>query len=138
MVARPPVSLERQDHRDGKTVDSGGVGRLNLRLGSNLRRGGPWSPEERQWHINCLEAIAAFHAVKCFVRDKRGVSVLLRLDNTSAVCYVDKLGGTVSPRLNAIVKELWLWCMVRDITLTAAPTGRPEDSLAEPDAHARA
>jgi hypothetical protein len=81
-----------------------------------VRTGGPWSPEESQWHINCLEALAAFHAVRCFVRDRRDVSVLLRLDNTSAVC---KLGGTVSPILNAIVRDLWLWCMNRGITLSA-------------------
>lgn len=84
-----------------------------------VRTGGPWSPEEKQWHINCLEALAAFHAVKCFVRDRESVTVLLRLDNISAVSYVNKLGGTVSHRLNNIVKELWLWCMNRDITLAA-------------------
>ena len=84
-----------------------------------IRTGGPWSPKGSQWHMNCLEALAAFHAVKCFVGDKRGVSVLLRLDNTSAVSYMNKLGGTVSARLTAIVKELWLWCMTRDITLIA-------------------
>ena len=83
------------------------------------RTGGPWSSEERQWHINCLEALAAFHAVKCFVRDKKSITVLLRMDNTTAVAYVNKLGGTVSLRLNIIAKELWLWCMNRDITLVA-------------------
>ena len=83
------------------------------------RTGGPWSSEERQWHINCLEALAAFHAVKCFVRDRKSITVLLRMDNTTAVAYVNKLGGTVSPRLNTIVRELWLWCMNRDITLVA-------------------
>ena len=31
--------------------------------------GGPWPPGEKMWYINCLEALAAFHAVKCFVRD---------------------------------------------------------------------
>ena len=45
--------------------------------------------------------------------------MLLRLDNTSAVCYINKLGGTVSPRLNTIVRDLWLWCMNRGITLSA-------------------
>jgi hypothetical protein len=33
--------------------------------------------------------------------------------------YVNKLGGTVSPRLNAIVRDLWLWCMNRGITMSA-------------------
>ena len=83
------------------------------------RTGGPWSETEQQWHINCLEALAAFLAVKCFARDRRGVTILLRMDNITAVTYVNKLGGTVSQQMNSIVKELWLWCMNRDITLTA-------------------
>ena len=70
-------------------------------------------------HINCLEALAAFHAVKCFVRDKKSITVLLRMDNTTAVMYLNKLGGTVSPKLNTIVRELWLWCMNWDINLIA-------------------
>jgi hypothetical protein len=37
----------------------------------------------------------------------------------TAVTYVNKLGGTVSPSMNSIVKELWMWCMNRDITITA-------------------
>ena len=81
-----------------------------------------------QWHINCLEDLAAFHAVKCFVRDKKkSITVLLRMDNTTAVTYVNKLGGTVSPKLNTIVRELWLWCMNRHISYSGggAFTGSP-------------
>ena len=50
-----------------------------------LRTGGPWSKTESKLHINCLEALAAFVAVKCFVWDHRSVAVLLRMDNTSTV-----------------------------------------------------
>ena len=50
---------------------------------------------------------------------KIDISVLLRLDNTSAVCYINKLGETVSSRLKAIVRDLWLWRMNRGITPTA-------------------
>ena len=84
-----------------------------------IRAGGPWSRTESKMHINCLEALAASLAVKCFVRDSRSVTVLLRMDNMNAVTYVNKLGGTVSESLTAITKELWLWCLQRDITLTA-------------------
>ena len=70
-------------------------------------------------HINCLEALAAFLAIKCFARDKHGLTILLRMDNITAVTYVNKLGGTVSQDMNNIVKEMWLWCMKRDITLEA-------------------
>jgi len=57
--------------------------------------------------------------VKCFVRDRKSITVLLKLDSMTAVTYINKLGGTVSPRLNHIVKELWLWCLNRDITVVA-------------------
>ena len=108
MAEKPSVVIESDASTRGWGATCEGV-----------RTGGPWSPEESQWHINCLEALAAFHAVKCFVRDKKSITVLLRLDNTTAVAYVNKLGGTVSPQLNHIVRELWLWCMSRDITLIA-------------------
>ena len=36
-----------------------------------VRTGSPWSTEERQWHINCLEALAAFHAVLCQRQERR-------------------------------------------------------------------
>ncbi len=82
--------------------------------------GGPWSKAESKLHINCLEALAAFLAVKCFLRDRRSVTVLLRMNNLSAVTYryVNKLVGTVSQSLTAITKDLWLWCLHRDIHVT--------------------
>lgn len=84
-----------------------------------VRTGGPWSRKEAQMHINCLEALAAFLAVKCFVSQKRNLTVMLRIDNMSAVTYVNKVGGTVSQNLTSIIKELWMWCMQKDITLVA-------------------
>ena len=45
--------------------------------------------------INCLEALAAFYAVKCFSRDRKSITVLLRMDNTTVVMYVNKLGQIV-------------------------------------------
>ena len=84
-----------------------------------VRTGGPWSKEEQKLHINCLELLAAFLAFKCFFRDSRGIHVLLKLDNTSAIAYINKMGGTVSPTLNKLNKEFWLWCMERDISVQA-------------------
>ena len=48
---------------------------------------------------------------------RHNITMLLRMYNTTAVAYVNKVGGTVSPKMKTIVKELWLWCMNRDITL---------------------
>jgi len=48
------------------------------------RMGGVWSMEEQTLHINFLELLAATLAVKSFLKDASGVSVLLRLDNATA------------------------------------------------------
>ena len=45
----------------------------------------------------------------------RTVSVLLQLDNSTAVAYINNLGGTVSPTLTALAKSVWLWALERDI-----------------------
>ena len=54
--------------------------------------------------------MAAFLAFKCYFRNRR---------NTSAVAYINKMGGTASPVLNSLNKEFWLWCMERDISVQA-------------------
>ena len=55
--------------------------------------GGLWSPQEKEWHINCLELLAATLALKTFAKEKRSVSVLLKIDNTTAVAYINNQGG---------------------------------------------
>ena len=59
------------------------------------RTGGPWSQEERTMHINCLESLAATLALKTFAKGRQGISVLLYLDNTTAVAY-----STAQPQVN--------------------------------------
>ena len=56
------------------------------------RTGGPWSPEETQFHINCLEILAAFLAIRTIMHEGH-----LLIDNTTAVAYINHQGGTVSP-----------------------------------------
>ena len=81
--------------------------------------GGLWSPQEQSLHINCLELLAADLALKSFLKDQKGVTVLLQLDNSTAVAYINNLGGTISPVLTALTRDLWLWALEKDISLTA-------------------
>ena len=73
--------------------------------------GEQWS-KQKCLHINCLELLAASTAAK----DKR---ILLLLDSQTAVSYVNNLGGTVSGQATAMARELWMWCLQKDILLTA-------------------
>ena len=81
--------------------------------------GGPWSQQEKNLHINCLELLAATLAVKTFLKKQTNKRVLLLLDNQTAVAYVNNLGGTVSAQATRLARELWMWCLERDILLTA-------------------
>ena len=83
------------------------------------RTGGPWSKAEGKMHINCLELLAATFEVHTFLKGKSRMSVLLRLDNTTAVAYINNLGGTVSKVLVDLAKSLWMWCLERNIHIMA-------------------
>ena len=85
---------------------------------SGIQTEGPWS-EQKSLHINCLEIQAAFLTVQTFLRDQSEVLVLLQVDNTTAVAYINSLGGIVSPQLTSLARSLWMWALQRDIMLTA-------------------
>ncbi|KAL1268872.1 hypothetical protein QQF64_034235 [Cirrhinus molitorella] len=54
---------------------------------------GLWEGHHLMWHINCLEMLAVFRALKHFLPDLRGHRVLVRTDNTSVVSYINRQGG---------------------------------------------
>ena len=41
------------------------------------------------------------------------------MDNSTAVVYVNKMGGTHSPSNNEIARQIWLWAMARHNWLSA-------------------
>ena len=57
------------------------------------RTGGAWSLQEQTMHINSLELLAAILVVKTFLKDASEISVLLRLDNATAVAYINNMGA---------------------------------------------
>ena len=93
--------------------------------------GGPWSREERNLHKNSLKLLAATLAVKNFLKDQINKRVLLLLDNQTAVAYVNNLGRTVSTQATRLARELWMWCLKRDILLTAQHLPGKENVIAD-------
>lgn len=59
-------------------------------------------------------------ALKSFAKGYNGSEILLRIDNTTAVAYVNKMGGIQHPNLHKIAKEIWQWCEARNIWITAS------------------
>jgi hypothetical protein len=85
-----------------------------------LTTGGRWSLQEQHLHhINCLELLAGPFALKAIMKNKAQMRVRLLMDNTSAAHYINKMGGTRSPILASLAKDLWEWCLERQIVLEA-------------------
>lgn len=105
----PSIEIESDSSLEGWGATSGGV-----------RTGGRWSTKDLQYyqHINQLELAAAFLALKSFWKAPCS-SVLLKLDNQTAVAYINKIGGTRSIKLNSIALEIWEWCVRNSVWIKA-------------------
>ena len=55
--------------------------------------GGLWTTEEACSHINLLELKAAYLALQCFLKERVSMHVLVRLDNRTAISYLNRMGG---------------------------------------------
>lgn len=84
------------------------------------RASGIWTTEERTRHINNLEILAAFFGLKVFAKNFRDSDILLRIDNTTAVSYINRMGGIQFPHLTKVTRELWQWCEERNLTVFAS------------------
>lgn len=57
------------------------------------KTGGFWDTEEAKNHINYLELLAALNGLKCFANSLYEKELLLRIDNTTAIAYINRYGG---------------------------------------------
>ena len=77
--------------------------------------GGRWNETERVHHINYLELLAVFHAIKSFCKNHKNTYVGLRIDNTCTIAYINNMGGIKSVECNSLAYDIWYWCINRDI-----------------------
>ncbi|XP_039310369.1 uncharacterized protein LOC105203938 [Solenopsis invicta] len=87
---------------------------------NGTRTHGFWSPSEKQYHINYLELLAVFHALRCFASHMEGSEILLRVDNSTAISYVNRMGSVKFPTLSDLAREIWCWCSRRNIFIYAS------------------
>ena len=98
---------------------------------AGVRTGGLWSQSENRNHINYLELLAATFAVKSFAKLTKNAHILLKMDNSTAIFYVNRMGGTHSPKLSNLAIQLWQWCLERNVTLTAEHLPGIENRIAD-------
>ena len=82
--------------------------------------GGRWSFLEADNHINFLELLAIFYALRSFCSELRSVHISIQSDSTCAVAYICNMGGMTSPKMDNLAMQIWEWCIERDIYLSAS------------------
>ena len=92
---------------------------------------GQWSILEAHNHINYLELLAALYALQAFAPNLRDVHVRLKLDNSTAVAFINKMEGNKSPSLNSLSRTLLEWCIERSIILSAQHIPGEENLVAD-------
>ena len=95
------------------------------------RVNGWWNAEECLEHINILELKAAFYGLKCFASEYRNYEVLLRIDNTTAIAYLNKMGGIQNDELLNLSREIWKWCEDRYLWIFATYINTNENTIAD-------
>ena len=80
----------------------------------DVKTGGPWTIADTKRHINELEILAAFNGLKCFASSAHRTTVEINIDNTTAVAYINKKGGTRSSSLCSVALEISTWCEERE------------------------
>ncbi|VEN46531.1 unnamed protein product [Callosobruchus maculatus] len=81
---------------------------------------GFWSKDEMSEHINYLELLAAFFAIKCFASSVSDCDILCRIDNTTAIACINRMGSVRYPKLHALSRKIWQWCEKRNIFVYAS------------------
>ena len=80
---------------------------------------GLWFKKEQGIHINQLELLAIRFAILTFVKMWKMLAIHIQVDNTTALSYLLKMGGTKNPDLLQISKEIWKFLLGLGITITA-------------------
>ncbi len=83
------------------------------------RIGGRWSMEEKQCHINFLELRAVDLALKSFEDQVKGQHTQLLVDNTTAVAYINNMGGK-KKELHELACSIWTWSLNNGMWLSAS------------------
>ena len=99
------------------------------------KTGGPWSLEEQGFHINYLELKAISLGLKFLCNNLRQKHLRIQSDNTTAVAYINAMGGIKSADCHNMARQIWLWCIEREIWLSACH--KPGSMNIEADSESR-
>ena len=96
---------------------------------------GLWDSSQAALSINARELLAVHLGLRQFQSSLRGMTVAVFCDNTTAVAYLGKEGGTRSPLLNSLAQEILRW--TESLSIRLAPQFLPGSQNVLADALSR-
>ena len=95
MVGGQPFPCQRAPDSDFPTASSYSIRCLQYGMGRCKQWGdtsGTWTREETSLHIDCKELLAASFAGRAFTKKLQNTHVLIEMDNTTTIAYINKIG----------------------------------------------
>lgn len=92
---------------------------------------GSWSIAEKLLHINALELKAILLVLQGFTPVLTGKHIKVYCDNTTAMTYVNEMGGTESIICNEIATKIWKWCLNSNAWITCSHIPGKLNTLAD-------
>jgi hypothetical protein len=96
-----------------------------------LESQGVWSAEQQSLHINVRELYVAFICLTIFCPEMSEVHICFHLDNSTAVSYVNQMGGMKSLACDTVARKIWDWCIVRNIWVSAVHIAGSKNAIAD-------
>ena len=100
-------------------TDSSGFAWGALVLGGEEKTQGLWDEKEIELDNNVLELKACLLGIQALSKGLQACHIQIQTDNTTALAYINHMGGTHSKECNNLAKKLILWCKERSIWVSA-------------------
>lgn len=81
---------------------------------------GWWNEDEKKEHINWLELKAIHYGLQSFANNLHSIKILIRVDNTTALACINKMGSIQHKKLNSITREIWQYCESKNLWIHAS------------------
>lgn len=92
---------------------------------------GQWKQQEDSLHINVKELLASYYGLKYLCANRFDSSIHIKSDNPTAISYVNKMGGVRSADCRIVAFNIWNWCELYNIWLTASHIPGQDNGIAD-------
>lgn len=100
-------------------TDASGTG-WGAKTDTGQETSGIWSKSESKMHINFLELLAIKLTLISLFGNHNCKHIRVMCDNTTAVSYVNAMGGCKSVDCNLVSREIWEWAIEHNTWISAA------------------